>query len=68
MDLLNVITINAQTRLSSEANEPQATLITRRALQLLGAILDEYSTKIISATTVVMIEVCPLSSTVLHSF
>ncbi|KAF8607722.1 ARM repeat-containing protein [Ceratobasidium sp. AG-I] len=56
MDLLNVITINAQTRLSGETNGPQATLITRRALQLLGAILDEYSTKIISATTVVMIE------------
>lgn len=55
-ELLSVITTNAQKRLSSETNDPQATLITRRALGILGAILDEYSTKVISATTVVMIQ------------
>jgi hypothetical protein len=57
MDLLNVISINAQKRLSNDMSDPHATLITRRALQVLGAILDEYSTKIIATTTVVMIEV-----------
>jgi hypothetical protein len=55
-DLTNVIQENAQKRLSND-NDPTATLVTRRALQVLGAILDEYSSKVLAATTPVMIQV-----------
>ncbi|CAE6384346.1 unnamed protein product [Rhizoctonia solani] len=54
-DLTNVIQENAQKRLSND-NDPTATLVTRRALQVLGAILDEYSSKVLAATTPVMIQ------------
>ncbi|KAG9082993.1 hypothetical protein FS749_006380, partial [Ceratobasidium sp. UAMH 11750] len=55
-NLLEVISINAQKRLSNDMSDPKATLVTRRALQVLAAILEEYSTKVIMATTAVMIE------------
>ncbi|CAE6405310.1 unnamed protein product [Rhizoctonia solani] len=54
-DLAKVIQDSAQKRLSSD-NDPTATLVIRRALQVLGAILDEYSSKVLATTTPVMIQ------------
>ncbi|KAG9103969.1 hypothetical protein FRC07_009881, partial [Ceratobasidium sp. 392] len=56
VNLLEVISINAQNRLSNNTSDPRATLVTRRALQVLAAILEEYSTKVIMSTTAVMLE------------
>ncbi|QRV87915.1 importin beta N-terminal domain [Ceratobasidium sp. AG-Ba] len=55
-NLLEVISINAQKRLANDTSDPKATLVTKRALQVLASILEEYSTKVIMATTAVMIE------------
>ncbi|KAG9092466.1 hypothetical protein FRC06_011913, partial [Ceratobasidium sp. 370] len=55
-NLLEAISINTQKRLANDMSDPKATLITRRALQVLVAILEEYSTKVIMTTTAVMIE------------
>ncbi|GAB1524976.1 hypothetical protein RhiTH_008132 [Rhizoctonia solani] len=54
-DLAKVIQESAQKRLSND-NDPTATLVTRRALQVLGAVLDEYSSKVLATTTPVMIQ------------
>ncbi|ELU45949.1 ran binding protein 11 [Rhizoctonia solani AG-1 IA] len=54
-DLAKVIQESAQKRLSND-NDPTATLVTRRTLQVLGAVLDEYSSKVLATTTPVMIQ------------
>ncbi|CUA70323.1 Importin beta-like protein kap113 [Rhizoctonia solani] len=54
-DLMGAIQGSAQKRLSND-NDPTTTLIARRSLQVLGAILDEYSSKVLATTTPVMIE------------
>ncbi|CAE6485218.1 unnamed protein product [Rhizoctonia solani] len=54
-DLMSVVQDSAQKRLSND-NDATATLVTRRALQVLGAILDEYSSKVLAATTPIMIQ------------